>query len=177
MAHPNSELVLQGVSVFDQAGPLAPIGEALATLQSKQGVIRYQTDDGARRIDALVPVAMTGWTLAVGAMESNVLGNIQSLRSFMLGISLVFIAVGVLASLFLGRQIARPLAAVQQVMEEAAAGSFASRVQIRTADEVGMVAEALNRTMEAVQQALRGVADATNDLARMSREMTLPPKK
>jgi methyl-accepting chemotaxis protein len=171
MAHPNSELVLQGVSVFDQAGPLAPIGEALATLQSKQGVIRYQTDDGARRIDALVPVAMTGWTLAVGAMESNVLGNIQSLRSFMLGISLVFIAVGVLASLFLGRQIARPLAAVQQVMEEAAAGSFASRVQIRTADEVGMVAEALNRTMEAVQQALRGVADATNDLARMSREM------
>lgn len=74
MAHPNSELVLQGVSVFDQAGPLAPIGEALATLQSKQGVIRYQTDDGARRIDALVPVAMTGWTLAVGAMESNVLG-------------------------------------------------------------------------------------------------------
>lgn len=171
MAHPNSELVLQGVSVFDQAGPLAPIGEALATLQSKQGVIRYQTDDGARHIDALVPVAMTGWTLAVGAMESNVLGNIQSLRSFMLGISLVFIAVGVLASLFLGRQIARPLAAVQQVMEEAAAGSFASRVQIRTADEVGMVAEALNRTMEAVQQALRGVADATNDLARMSREM------
>lgn len=171
MAHPNSELVLQGVSVFDQAGPLAPIGEALATLQSKQGVIRYQTDDGARRIDALVPVAMTGWTLAVGAMESNVLGNIQSLRSFMLGISHVFIAVGVLASLFLGRQIARPLAAVQQVMEEAAAGSFASRVQIRTADEVGMVAEALNRTMEAVQQALRGVADATNDLARMSREM------
>lgn len=172
MAHPDSELVLNGVNVFDQSGPLAAVGEALAGSDlSDHRVIRYQTSDGARRIDALVPIAMTGWTLAVGAMESDVLGNVESLRSFMLAISIVFIAVGVGASLLLGRQIARPLATVQQVMEEVAKGSFASRVQINTEDEVGMVAGALNRTVEEVRQALQGVADATHDLARMSREM------
>ena len=31
MAHPDSELVLNGVNVFDQSGPLAAVGEALAS--------------------------------------------------------------------------------------------------------------------------------------------------
>lgn len=174
MAHPNSELVLGNVNIFDQSSPLAPVGEALAEMGlSNPGVIRYQTSDGARRIDALAPIAMTGWTLAVGAIESDVLGNIESLRTFMSVISIIFIAVGVGASLVLGRQIARPLETVQQVMEEVAKGSFASRVQIHTEDEVGRVGTALNRTVEEVQRAIRGVADATNDLARMSREMAV----
>ncbi|NMB00365.1 MAG: methyl-accepting chemotaxis protein [Firmicutes bacterium] len=172
MAHPDSELVLEGISVFDQSGPLAPVGEALAELDlSTPGVIHYQTSDGTRRIDAMAPSAMTGWTLAVGAIENDVLGNILSLRNFMLGISILFIVVGVGASVILGRQIARPLATVQQVMEEVAKGSFASRVQLNSEDEVGMVAEALNRTVDEISQAIRGVADTTNNLARMSREM------
>ncbi|KLU40000.1 MAG: hypothetical protein AA931_08715 [Peptococcaceae bacterium 1109] len=172
MAHPNRELVLGGISVFDQSSPLAPVGEALAQLDSTgDSVIRYQTGDGTRRIDGVTPISMTGWTLAVGAIESDVLGNIESLRTFMLGISILFIAFGVGASLFLGRQIARPLATVQRVMEDVAKGNFASRVQLNTKDEVGMVADSLNRTLDEVGQAIRGVADATNDLARMSREM------
>ena len=171
MAHPNA-IGARGISVFDQSSPLAPVGEALAQLDSTgDSVIRYQTGDGTRRIDGVTPISMTGWTLAVGAIESDVLGNIESLRTFMLGISILFIAFGVGASLFLGRQIARPLATVQRVMEDVAKGNFASRVQLNTKDEVGMVADSLNRTLDEVGQAIRGVADATNDLARMSREM------
>ena len=79
MAHPNRELVLGGISVFDQSSPLAPVGEALAQLDSTgDSVIRYQTGDGTRRIDGVTPISMTGWTLAVGAIESDVLGNIES---------------------------------------------------------------------------------------------------
>lgn len=172
IAHPDSELVLARANVFDGTGALGPVGEALVGLDlATDRVIRYQANDGAKRIDALAPVSMTGWTLAVGAMESDVLGNIYSLRNFMLGTSVLFIVLGMGASLILGRQIARPLAVVQQVMEEVAKGDFASRAQIRSQDEVGMVAAALNRTVEEVGQAVRGVAEATDELARMSREM------
>lgn len=172
MAHPLTDLVLGSVSIFDSDGDFAPAGAAIRNLGlGTIGVVRYTTNDGARRIDALAPVGLTGWTLAVGALEDDVLGNVTELRSFMLAVSAFFVLLGIIAAMLLGRQIARPLEKVRGVMDQVAEGNLTSRVEVKTQDEVGVVAEALNQTVARISEALEGVANATGELTRMSQEM------
>lgn len=61
---------------------------------------------------------------AVGAMERDVLSNIDQLRTFLILLSLVLIVVGLVAGVVIARRIARPLQEVQTIIEAVAEGDL-----------------------------------------------------
>ena len=171
-AYPNRQLVLQQVSIFDDTGSFANAGRAIRAFGlGKNGVVRYSLDDGAGRMVGLAPVDSTGWTIAVGAMEADVLGNVTQLRNFFIGISLAFLAAGIAAAAYLGRRIAHPLTEVKEVIEALADGDLTKRTDIQLQDEVGIVAGALNRTIGSIRDAMTLVAGTTDELADTSGQM------
>jgi methyl-accepting chemotaxis protein len=67
------------------------------------------------------------------------------------------------------RMITRPLRRAARVLESVAAGDFTQRLDIRSRDEVGRMAAALDQALESVSRALtevRGAADRTADASR-----------
>jgi methyl-accepting chemotaxis protein len=104
-------------------------------------------------------------------MEADVLANMNRLRILLAAISLAFLAVSVAAAVFLGRRIADPLRTIKEVIESLANGDLTKKVQIKLQDEVGAVAEALNRTITSMREVITLVAGTTNELANTSGQM------
>ena len=172
LAYPDRQMVLDQVNIFSDTGVLSKAGKALKDFGlGKQGVVRYSLDDGAARLVGLAPISTTGWTIAVGAMESDVLTNVYVLRTLLMGLSVLFILLGVIMAVLMGRLVARPLRQVQEVIEVVADGDLTKQVQLKARDEVGRMAIAVNRTVESMHKAMTMVQSATMELAGTSEEM------
>ncbi|HHV94360.1 MAG TPA: methyl-accepting chemotaxis protein [Firmicutes bacterium] len=171
-AYPNRQLILQQVSIFDDSGVFANAGRAIRAFGlGKNGVVRYTLEDGAARIVGLAPVPSTGWTIAVCAMEADVLANMNRLRILLAAISLAFLAVSIAAAIYLARRIADPLRTIKEVIESLADGDLTKKVHINMQDEVGAVAEALNRTVTSMREVITLIAGTTDELANTSGQM------
>ena len=172
-AYPDRDLVLSQVNVYDSRGPLASIGKALKTSNNPtQGIIRYQLFGRDTCMVGLAPVSGTGWTMAIGALEKEVLGNVHRLGLILLLASLGFVVAGGLLFAFAGKRIATPLKRVQAAVEALAEGDLTQIIEINTSDEVGIVADAVHQTAENLRQILGGVFASTEDLAMISQEMS-----
>ena len=168
-AHPDRNCVLDQANIF--SGDLANAGRAVRELGvGNTGAVGFQLE-GTARVFGVAPVSSTGWILGVGALENDVLEHAYQLRTFLIAISIAFVALGVVAAVIIARQIAKPLQQVQQVVEALAEGDLTQASQVHSSDEIGQVATALNVTVENLRQAIGLVADATNELAGTSQQM------
>mgnify|MGYP000967467783 FL=1 len=173
-AYPEPELVLSGENIFDPSSPLINAGKAIqeaGIAQDGIAVVSYELSDGDTRIVGLAPVPSTGWTIGIGAMERDELYHINQLRTFLIWISAALIIVGVLAGMVFSKRIASPLLDVQQVIEAVAHGDLTKEARVRSEDEVGRVAQALNATISSVREAMGLVSSTTDELATTSQEM------
>jgi methyl-accepting chemotaxis protein len=86
---------------------------------------------------------------------------------------LAIIAVAVLASLgigyFVGRIISAPLRLAVGLLERVAEGDYTVQLDVNTKDEVGQMAQALNRAIAAVNDAMRQINEASSQVNEGSR--------
>jgi len=89
---------------------------------------------------------------------------------------LLFIVVGGLCGLGLGWAIARTIAAglrqVNETTQKAAAGDFSGRVALATTDEVGQMAAAFNKMMDAVSPVIREVRQGASSVSAASGQIS-----
>jgi methyl-accepting chemotaxis protein len=87
----------------------------------------------------------------------------------------VTICLAVLFSLglgyFIAQLIARPLAATMEVLEKVAAGDLTAQLEVETKDEVGRMAESLNRATEAMRTALSEVRASAESMASAAQQL------
>lgn len=172
IAHPDRQYVIEEENVFNPTSEFKDIGQELQNLGlGNTGIIRYKLSDGAQRIIGVAPIASTGWTINVGAMENDVLGNIKIFRTFLLWISILFIAIGTVVAVVLGRQIANPLVKVQEIIEGLAGGDLTRTANVTSNDETGRVAAALNTTIGSLAEVIALVSSTTISLAGTSVQM------
>ncbi|NMB00710.1 MAG: methyl-accepting chemotaxis protein [Firmicutes bacterium] len=169
-AHNNREYILEQRNLFQDQGELASAGKAIRELGTDAGVVRYNYN-GEMRINGLAPIPSTNWVIAVGALESEVLSNINELALFLILISLLFITLGGIAAILIGRQIARPVRQIQVVIEALASGDLTQTVSVKGKDEVGRVGNALNTTITSLRRDIGVISDVTNELAGTTEEM------
>jgi len=170
-AHPAYEYVAEQRNLFADTGNLKDAGRAVRELGlGNTGVVRY-TLDGTQRMIAYTPVPSTGWMIGVGAMEADVLGDVNSLRNFFFAVALAFLGVGIAVAIVLAKQIANPLQMVQKAIEAAADGDLTRSVDLDRDDEIGAVAKAVNRTMESIKGVLGLTSQTTAALADTSERL------
>lgn len=170
-AYHDREALAEGVNVFTTTGGFQTVGESIQEFGLGQsGVIQYSFA-GERRLVGLAPISSTGWTVGVGALESEVLSNVQNLRLFLLGITAAFLVLGALIFVYLGKRIADPLRRVQEAVEALADGDLTKIIEVKSHDEVGIVAEAVGRTVDSLRDAISTVLDTTRELQGTSEQM------
>ena len=167
-AHPNREYVMDRRNFFTDDTDLAEAGAAIKALGvGNTGVVRYSVD-GTRNMVGFAPALSTDWMIGVGALEEDVLGDVYALRTFLTLASAAFLAVGVLGAVLLARQISHPLRQVQSVIEAAASGDLANSTDIGSKDEIGAIANAVNKTLDSMREVLNLIASSVTNLADTS---------
>lgn len=171
IAYPDREVLTQQINVFTAVDDFQRVGEAIKEFGLGQnGVIQYRLTDGQRLV-GLAPIPSTGWTIAVGALESEVLSSVRSLRSFIFLIAVAFLVLGALVFVFLGRRIAEPLQHVREAVEALADGDLTKVVEVKSRDEVGVVAQAVGKTIDSLRYDISTVVDTARELAGTSEQM------
>lgn len=88
-----------------------------------------------------------------------------SVARALIAVSVAASLVGLLLSVVLFRRVVRPLRRMTALAERLAAGDYAARTPVEGADEVGRLAESLNRMAEALERLERLRADLVADVA------------
>ncbi len=136
---------------------------------------------GENRIMGYCPIGETGWSLAIGSFESEVLAGVRNLRNIILALSLGGIILGVLSALWVGRSVSAPLKDAGLFADNMANGDFSNELPVYTLnlkDEVGVLARSFDKMQKSLREMLLAVGkgtdrvqDASESLASSSEEM------
>ena len=88
-----------------------------------------------------------------------------------IGLTAGAIALAVLMAFVVGRSIANPLKRAVDVLERVAGGDLSARLDVERRDEVGALADALNRSLESVRSTLAGVQDVSVVVSEVSAQL------
>jgi methyl-accepting chemotaxis protein len=147
---PTITVMLDDVAMLERtSGPVSQAG--FDTVYEHWSALDEQSD-------ALKTLLVETSTRHVAAARS---GAAQTKLILVLVTALSALAVGIITWL-VARVIATPIRTTKALLERVANGDFTGRVTVRSKDDLGQMAAALNSTVERVGQALRHIAaDAT----------------
>ncbi|QOX63529.1 HAMP domain-containing protein [Anoxybacterium hadale] len=150
-AHPDKNMVLDQVNIFadiETGGSLQEFGLKLEALGlAKEGSIEYNYN-GEYRMASLAPIPGTGWTLGVCSFEEDVLKGSVALRNTILIASIVIAAMGILAAVYLGMMISRPIVNLKKIADKLAIGDVNVIAETKQKDEIGDLTVAFAKMIE-----------------------------
>jgi len=172
-AHLNKDMVVEQRNIFSEIesdGPLKAYGLALKELGlGTEGMVNYEMD-GDKRMTAMAPVPNTDWTIGIANYESDVLAGVNALRNILIILSLVVVAVGIVASFVIGNMISKPIVNLRNLAKKLAVGDIDVNVETKLTDEVGDLTIAFGEMIENI----KNQADAASRIAAgdLSTEVT-----
>jgi len=152
-------------------------GDLLATARSgDMAAYMAMRTATVKPVSAALNDALTRLEDAETAKATSTVAAARSTYESARTLVLIVLVVGLLAAVGLGlvvaRLIVRPVTAVQDGLEAMAGGDLTTRVEVRTTDEVGQMATALNRAAESVGETVRATAESAGALASAAEQLT-----
>lgn len=135
----------------------ASIGAAFSRiLKQKSGIDQY-TYNGAERYVAYVPVSGTTWTLGVIAIKGEVMSGVESLKNQSIALNIIFILISILLCLVeITFLVSKPIKKTVAMLEELAKGHLSNRLSVKSNDEIGKMAKAMNHFADNLQNDVLG---------------------
>ena len=184
IAHNNRQFVLDQRNFLEE-GRKDPQYARLAVMiqrmiQGETGYDQYPFM-GSNRFFGFAPVEATGWSIAVGAMQDDVLAGVYRMR-WMIGLaSLGFFAAGIVMALLISRAILLPVKNCVDLLRDISEGEgdLTKRLPVQSADEIGQLAQYFNIFVEKLQRIIaeisgnaQTVASSATQLSAVSRQTT-----
>ena len=172
-----SVLATSGSDTVGAALDGARRGMATAVSGTKGTAQQVETRSGQEMLQTAVGIplgASDTWALVVSVPVDTVLA--EAAATVRLGILLAVVGILLAAMAVFGmiRQALRPVDRLADRMKEIAGGDgdLTQRVPVGRADEVGQLATAFNQFADQVADVVRGIIEASTDLAAESAQMT-----
>jgi signal transduction histidine kinase len=166
IAHPNISLVLQRRNV-------AHLEQVRLAFQSRTDAESpawtVAKNLHARRVfSSWSPIPILGWAVFVEQPVEEVYGPLYASLFRTSGFLLVGLGMALVASLFVARRVVRPLETLRNGVERISGGDMNSRLDLKTGDEIEVLAEEFNRMTENLREAYSGlekkVGERTHEL-------------
>jgi len=151
-------------------GMLAAVrgGDDNAYLQAKNGP--------AAAASAAYAAAMAEFDSVADGFIDTVLADTVSGERLMMAVMVVLLALTVvlalMAYLYVGRQLLRPLAEAGQVFDRIAAGDLTQRIEARSNNEIGALFAALRRMQESLTRTVSAVRSGVDEINVGAREIS-----
>jgi len=95
----------------------------------------------------------------------------QTTRSLMLSATVISLILGIILSIVIARGFSLPLGKAVEALEKVADGDLTVSLDVNTKDEVGQMAQALNRAIEKLNSTLQEVADSATNASSSSQQL------
>jgi methyl-accepting chemotaxis protein len=177
IAHPDNNLVtnqFNPVLEAEKDPSLKPWAALVATaLKERSGEAQY-TYKGKTLLSHYEEVPGFSWLLFSTIEKSDVNNQLSSMRFIVLLIVIALVIVGLTIAFFVGRSISKPLVKVTDTLKDIAQGEgdLTRVININSKNEIGMMAQYFNQTLEKIKNLVlviknEGIklADTGNDLA------------
>ncbi|MCU1604900.1 MAG: chemotaxis sensory transducer [Modestobacter sp.] len=147
---------------------LARSGDMTAYLAMRTGQIKPVSTALNEALTRLEESEVANATSTVAAAR----GTYESAQTLVLVVLVVGVLGAIVLGLFVARLIVRPVTAVRDGLEAMAGGDLTVHVEVRSGDEVGQMAAALNRAAAGVGESVRATAASADALASAAEELT-----
>lgn len=176
IASPNREHVLEQLNPAAQAKTNADyksLAEAVDNMLSQRRGVTHYEYFGLQRIAGFAAIPDSQWVLAAVADSDEVFASQVSLRWLLLGVTLAFISLGMLATYYFARNITLPLRRMSETLAEVSHHSdLRLRVPVLSQDEVGQVASTVNDLLAHFQAILSEIQSASVSVSAASEQMS-----
>jgi sigma-B regulation protein RsbU (phosphoserine phosphatase) len=129
---------------------------------------------GKTCIMTYVPIKSNGWSLGVLFPYDELMADIINLNRVVLMLGIGGLALLALAVVFIARSITRPLTEMADIAGRIGTGDLETQVpRVRTRDEVGKLASALDCMKTSLKDYIREITDTTAARQRMESELKI----
>jgi len=171
IAHPVEKYIANS-SLATQNQKLVDISNSMIAKQS--GVVNYNIDN-QERIIAYNPVKINGWSVAMTADRSEVMGAINNLKKSSLIISVVALVIGIIVAIIIATYIANPLNYVTATAQKIASGDFTLNIEdkyLKRKDEIGKLTNSFSEMINSLKSMILEVRDVSDQVAASSKELS-----
>lgn len=148
--------------------PLATSGRQQEALVIANGIQRMRYERFLEQVSGMVDVLV----LEIDELEQRAAANIRIKSITLIAVGGAIFLLVVMVTLILIRAITRPLARGVTFAETVACGDLSTLLDIRSKDEVGQLADALNTMVEGLNGLVQRVGLSLNDLSRITANIT-----
>ncbi|MGI5986292.1 MAG: methyl-accepting chemotaxis protein, partial [Oscillospiraceae bacterium] len=106
------------------------------------------TYNGVVKIAGYAPVQNTPWIVVFGVEKNEIMSGANSLQRLLLAVFVVVGLIGVLVIFFVSSGISKLINKVTAAAQEIAQGNFDVTLLVKSKDEVGLLADAFNLTLQ-----------------------------
>ena len=170
MIHPNSEYTSKLTDWHD----VAPVASAMS---GKVANMEYTNPDGDDCMGASAPVEGIGWSVVVESKRSDAMEPIFSLMFMIAGMCAVMLVIAFVAAKLLTNKIVGPLVDMSGKAARVADGDLTTRIDIDTDDEVGRTAAAFNNMAKKMQDIVKSISAASNEVSSSAGSLTMNAKQ
>jgi len=146
VGHKNTDLVFaQDNDIEDES--LIELGELTKKMISGIADSGEYTYKGVTKIAGYSPIENTPWIVIFGVEKDEILSSAKVLQNKLIIFSIIAVMLGALITYFVSSSIAKPIKKLTSVAQEIAHGKFDVAVSVKSKDEIGQLADALNSTV------------------------------
>jgi methyl-accepting chemotaxis protein len=177
IAHANRQFVLDQKNFLEEGKTNLEYATLSAMLQrmvkGESGFEQYPFM-GKDRFFGFAPIEGTGWSIAVGAMQDDVLAAIYQMRWMIALASLVFFAIGIGMALIISRMVLLPVRSCVHLLKDISEGEgdLTKRLPVETRDEIGQLAQYFNTFVEKLQRIISEIAGNAQTVASSATELS-----
>ncbi len=168
IAHPNSEFILKKNIFENEEESLANIVKKM--LDGKEGMDYYRYQ-GENKIAAYGSLEPTGWSIAMSVNYSELNSVIDSFRIVMILIGFITLVLIILIIYLIVNRSIKPLISMIDITKKVSKGNLKVRVDVRSKDEIGFVANNFNEMVESMNSLIKEVTDMGKTVTMASQEM------
>ena len=133
------------------------------SLDSDESEIGYYTYDGIRYIASFATIKTTDWTVVIKAPVGEFMGTVNALRTSMLAIGGIILAIAVIVVFFVAQAMIKPVQTIVAALKDIAQGDgdLTVRLPVTGNDEVTDLSEYFNQTIAKIGTSIRMVDENT----------------
>ena len=132
---------------------------------------RILSPDGEELIVAYAQIPTSKWAVGITASVKEVYSGIYRLAYLLIIFGVLAVVVGIIIAYFIAKNIAKPILKMSKVIDKFGKGYLNINFEIDKNDEVGVMADSLNKTLERFRKIVTKINSSADEVQETSQHL------